>query len=272
MKPCGPGGSGARPWKRLEPMTLSAADVHTVARTWLAARSSGELLPTPPFALNDASDAYRIQDAVAQRHGTMDGWKVGAKGPEAAPTCAPLLGGTVLERSDGLGRDILVGRSVGVEVEIAYRFNRGFAADSVVRDEDVLGGISSAHIAVELCASRLAEGAKAAPLWLLADNQMNERLILGPRLASWQTLEPASVATRLAVDGELLVSSVGGYPPRDPLRLVIWLARHCVEHRGGLRSGQIITTGSWTGMPIVSPPAQISAEFAALASLAFKIS
>jgi 2-keto-4-pentenoate hydratase len=252
-------------------MALSAEQIDAVARALLAARSSGESVPPPPLPLDDARDAYRIQQAVAQRHGAIEGWKVGAKGPEATPTCAPLLGGTVIERCDGLPCNIVVKGRIGVEVEIAYRIGRDFAAGSVPRDEEVLAA-ASAHIAVELCTSRLTGGAELPPLWLLADNQMNERLVIGPRLASGRGLRPTALAARLAVDGKVVASTIGGHPARDPLRLLVWLVRNCTQHWDGVRSGQIITTGSWSGMAMISPPAQISAEFAELGSLAFNIS
>jgi 2-keto-4-pentenoate hydratase len=108
-------------------------------------------------------------------------------------------------------------------------------------------------------------------MWLLADNQMNERLIVGPPLAPWRTVHSVAQAARIAVNGETLVNTVGGHPTGEPLQLLVWLVRHCVQHRNGLPAGQIITTGSWTGMPIVIPPAEVTAEFVEIASLTFGI-
>ena len=249
---------------------LSTAQIDFTVSALLAARAKGEPMLAPSFALKDPADAYRIQDAVAQRHGMIEGWKVGAKAPDATPTCAPLLRGTVRDRSTRTAREVYVRGPVGVELEIAYRLNRDFTVGSVVHNQDIAEAVASAHIAVELCASRLADGVSTPPLWLLADNQMNERLVVGdciPLLG-----DPQVVAARVAVDEQPLVSTVGGHPVGDPFRLLVWLVRHCTAHRGGLRSGQIITTGSWTGMPIVRPPAQISGEFAELGSITFNIS
>ena len=203
---------------------MSADDVDSIAAALLMARRRGELT-IPALPLSDVEDAYRIQDAVLQRHGAVDGWKVGAKNQEATPTCAPLLGGTVVKQSDGLGYDIPVRGFVGVELEVAYRINRDFAAGSAVDDQEILEAIASVHIAVELCASRLPDD--SPPLWLLADNQMNERLVVGEALSSWWNLQDASA--KIAVDEKVLVSTIGGHPIGDPFRLVLWLVRHCTK-------------------------------------------
>jgi 2-keto-4-pentenoate hydratase len=253
-------------------MARSDAEIEALADALLVARRTRRPMSTSLRAPVDTATAYRIQDAVARKHGGADGWKVGAKGPSTTPTCAPLLRGTVVELCGDLDKNVYaVAGPVGVEVEIAYRLGRDFGPEGSFGDEEILDSILGANIVVELCSSRLAAGPKAEPMWLLADNQMNERLIVGPPLASWRTLDSSSMTARIAIDGEPLVETVGGHPTGGPLRLLIWLVRHCAQRRGGLRSGQIITTGSWTGMPIIAPPAQITAEFATIASLTFDI-
>jgi 2-keto-4-pentenoate hydratase len=253
------------------PPSLPAAEINAAARALIGARAGGRQIPTPSLELIDTTDAYRIQDAVASLHGEIHGWKVGAKSPFATPTCAPLLSGTVSDAANGAGTDFSASAPLGIELEIAYRLGRDFQPGAPVSDQDVLDAVASAHIAVELCTSRLADGSSANSLWVLADNQMNERLIVGPPLQSWRALDSHALAARIGVDGETLVDTVGGHPAGEPLWLLVWLVRHCVEHRGGLRSGQIITTGSWTGMPTVHPPAQVTAEFRRMASLTFAI-
>jgi 2-keto-4-pentenoate hydratase len=251
-------------------MRRSEAEIEGLARALVAARSTRRPVSTASTAPIDTAAAYQIQDAVARHHGGIDGWKVGARSRDATPTCAPLLRGTVTAVS-GIPEQVSVAGAVGVEVEIAYRIGRDFPAKCAFRDEEVLDAIVDATIAVELCRTRLTADARSDPMWLLADNQMNERLIVGPSLASWRNLQFASLTARLAVDGKTLVHRVGGYPAEDPVRLLAWLVRHCVQHRNGLQSGQIITTGSWTGMPMLAPPVQVTAEFSKLAVMTFDI-
>ena len=67
-------------------------DIDLAARTLLDARRSGIALPALPREAQPQSlaEAYAIQDAQLRELGTVGGWKVGAKSPEAQPNCAPL--------------------------------------------------------------------------------------------------------------------------------------------------------------------------------------
>jgi 2-keto-4-pentenoate hydratase len=249
---------------------LSTDEANRVAQSLLAARERGESLVVPSLALTEATDAYRIQDAVARAHGGIDGWKVGAKGRQATPTCAPLLRGTIVNRSEGRAGEIPVRGETGLEVEIAFALQQNFPASSEPGDRDILDAVTP-HIAVELCHSRLRDPASAPPLWLLADNQQNECLVVGPPLTGWPRKDSTPIVARLAVDDTIRVATSNGHPAGDPHWLLLWLVRHCLTHRGGVRSGQIITTGSWTGMLPVRAPAWIGAEFIALGALSFAI-
>ena len=245
-------------------MPLSAEKIDEVAAALHSARENGEPLRVPAVPL-ELNDSYAIQDAVARRHGGIDGWKVGAKNPTAIPTCAPLLRGTITH-----SHNVAVKGSVGVEVEFAYRIGRDFDDTYALTDEDILGSVPSAHIAVELCASRLAN-TEQVPLLVLADNQMHERLVLGPPFSASAPLDPASVVARLTIDAETAIETTGGHPVATPHRLLCWAVRNCVARFGGVKAGQIITTGSWTGMHWITPPSHIKAELVGFPSLAFRI-
>lgn len=257
----------APPVARVKGMPLSSHEIDEIARALLAARKTGEPWKPPALPL-DLGDAYTIQDAVARQHGGIDGWKVGAKDPTAIPTCAPLLRGTIIDCQNG--GDVAVEASVGTEVEYAYRIGRDFDEGATLTDEEILDGVISAHVAVELCASRLAE-VEQMPLWLLADNQMNERLVLGPAFSARILSDSGPVVARLLFEGVTMVETVGAHPVGDPRPLLCWAVRNCAGRFGGVKSGQVITTGSWTGIRLMTPPAQINAELVGFGALGFQL-
>ncbi len=45
----------------------------------------------------------------------------------------------------------------------------------------------------------------------------------------------------------------GSHPTVDPSRLLPAIVAHCTEHSDGLRAGDVVTTGSWTGMTQAAP-------------------
>ena len=237
-------------------MPPSHADVAGLAAVLERARRAGQPADVPPVSLDGVADAYRVQDAVAAGLGPVVGWKVGARSPEAVPLCAPLLAGALAPPS--ARHEHRAGEPIGVEVEIAFVLGRAFpAAGQVPASEEVLDAVASCHIAIELCAMRWrADPDTIDPLLKLADNQMNERLLLGPEIAAWRGADFDALAARLTVDGR--PAETPTRPTAGDLRgLLVWLVRHCVAERGGIAAGAAVTTGSWTGMHFVAPPARV---------------
>jgi 2-keto-4-pentenoate hydratase len=247
-------------------MPLNDDDIARAAERLDGARRSGQLAEVPGFRLETAGDAYRVQDAVAARHGPVMGWKVGAKSREATPNCAPLIAGALAEPAPRHQRRVK--GPVGVEVEIAFVLGRAFpAAARAPEPAEVLDAIAACHIAIELCAMRWrADPDLIDPLWKLADNQMNECLLLGPEIPAWRAADLGALEASLAVDGAIAET------PRRPadddlLGLLVWLVRHCVVARGGLPAQAAVTTGSWTGMHFVTAPAELTGSIGSFAPM-----
>lgn len=216
------------------------------------------------IAVHDAppsvEDAYAVQDSVARRVGAVGGWKVGAKTPSAEPTCAPMF--EPLIRRSPAAWPAAGFHMIGIEAEIAFRLSRDVATGPrPLGAEEVYDFVASAHPAIEVVDTRIADWRRADPLALLADNQMNGGFVLGDAVAGWRSIDLTNVAVRLAIDGKILVDTVGGNTGGDPRRLLVWLINHCRERRGGLAAGAIVTTGSFTGMTFVEPGARAEAHF-----------
>jgi 2-keto-4-pentenoate hydratase len=48
--------------------------------------------------------------------------------------------------------------------------------------------------------------------------------------------------------GERVSKATGSHSFGDPFRLMPWIAAHCAKRAGGLKKGDIVTTGAWTGL------------------------
>lgn len=240
-------------------------DISHAVRTLLEARRSG-LQVAPPFALPDRSAVYAIQDGVAQASGPVAGWKVGARTPTADPNPAPLLAGALVAspaKFDGKAMHM-----IGVEIEISFHIVRDIAARSQpVGREEALAAVGDAFVGMEVVDTRLANFKQADPEWLLADNQMNHALVVGGAIANWKGLDWANLQVRLVVDGKTIVDQKGGLGAVDPVRPLAWMIDHAVRERGGIRKGQAITTGSWTGLLYFPPGAHARGEFVGLGTV-----
>ncbi|MDK9695792.1 MAG: hydratase [Siculibacillus sp.] len=239
-------------------------DVENAARLLIAARS-GAQLPLGAVEPSDLEEAFAVQEATVAALGGCGGWKVGAASPTATPTFAPLP--RIGIRS---AEEPWVSRTpwVAVEVEIAFRVARTIVADLADRlDEPAVFAetFDAAMVAVEIVETRLADRILASPLAKAADLLTHGALVIGPPLPlHGLALDFASVTARLDIDGRDSIETTAGNPAGDPVRLLRPLARHCVERRLPLRPGQIVTTGSCTGLAEIDPATDLTATIGGL--------
>jgi 2-keto-4-pentenoate hydratase len=241
------------------------ADISYAVRCLLEARRSG-IQVAPPFALPDRSAVYAIQDGVARATGPVSGWKVGARTPTAEPNPAPLLAGALVRspaRFDGKAMHM-----IGVEIEISFHIVRDIPArEAPVERAEALAAVGEAFVGMEVVDTRLANFQQVDPEWLLADNQMNYALVVGDTVKDWKGLDWANLPVKLVIDGQTVVDQRGGLGAVDPVRPLVWMVDHAVRRRGGIRRGQAITTGSWTGLRYFPPGTRARGEFGGLGAV-----
>ena len=248
----------------MTPKTGSAFDPAVAARRLLAARKGTAPVPCAELLPPDAAHAYAVQDATMAGLGAAAGWKVGAKGPALEPGCAPIPAAGVFDSGASL-----LGppwRMRGIEVEVAVRLRKDLLAASGVPDaaaaRDAIGAVLPV---IEVVETRLADWRDSPPLSQLADLQSHGALVVGaPSQMSPGDLDLRSVEAYLAFDGQPVASTRGANPAGDVWRLLSWLAWHCAQRGQPLRAGQIITTGSCTGMLFAPEGARVQAQLAGI--------
>lgn len=247
--------------------TFSTATLEKAADLLIEARRDRRLAAALPESLapRTAAEAYAIQDLVRARLGPTIGWKTGAGSPTEEPIAAPLIRSLFADSPACLS----VGdfNMIGVEAELAFRLKRDIeAGDGQIGPAQVLDAMESVHAAIEIVDTRLRDWRNASPLWKLADNQTNGYFILGSGIEDWRGRDFVRPTVRLTIDGELVVAGEGGNAAGDPLRLLCWLVGHCRRERGGLRRGDVVTTGTFTGLRFIEGPAEVLAEFPGIGS------
>ena len=223
-----------------------------VARLAAAHAARRQFATSELAAPSDVTAVYRIQDALYARLASgarARAWKVGGPSADVEPTIAPILPGRLLASGATVAaRDFHV---IGIEAEIAFRLARD-APD---------GQIGEALVAIELCDSRLADWQSAAPLWKLADNQMNWGLVAGSGTERWQEIDFRAQRAELWIGGERRVAVQGVHPYGTPYALMPWTLSHLAKRTAGLRAGDVVTTGSWGGMHFAAPGDEVIARF-----------
>lgn len=236
----------------------------TTAQLLLAARRGHTQLNGRDVLPATAADAYRVQDLTVAELGPLGGWKVGAKNATGEPTCAPLPLAGVMPSSCTLSGQPW--RLRGIEVEAALRLGRDLDPQGQLLLPDELAPFFDAVLPViEVVETRLLDRVSCDPLSQLADLQSHGALVLGPSSPMPATrLDLRSLQAQLWFDGQPIASSLGGNPAADLWRLIAWLALHCAQRGQPLRAGQIVTTGSCTGLHSAPEGAHVEAEVVGL--------
>lgn len=233
------------------------------ANLLLDARRTHHVMDDLPSELRPKSlaEAYVVQDTIAEAYGAIGGWKVGAATADAEPIFAPMPQ-AFLALSGAILRGM---RYRGLEAEVAFLLGRDLAprGQPYTRDE-VLAAVASCHPAIEVLESGLLDPVKVDRLSMIADLQMHGALIYGPAIANWRSIDFTQERVTLAIDGSVRVDKQGSNTSGDLLRLLPYLANEGALRTGGLRAGQWITTGSWTGNLQAMPHSSVDVAFGTL--------
>jgi 2-keto-4-pentenoate hydratase len=118
---------------------------------------------------------------------------------------------------------------------------------------------------------RLPDPPKPPFLALLADNISNRAFAHGHDVKSFRKLDLARLSCRLMLDGGVVHEGVGGHAMGDPMIPVVDYANNPCDLIGGLKAGQIVTTGTLSGCPFVEGACGIVAEVEGLGEVRFEI-
>lgn len=208
----------------------------------------------------DYASAMRVQRDVARALGaTVAGWKVGFS-PDGVAVAGPLYASVV---QPGPASVPLPERGFIVEIELAFRLARDLPRKPYTRDE-ILNAIDEALIGVELIAGRRGEPPAVPYLAFLADNIGNAGYVTGASTRGFRALDLKALPMCFNVDQELVQQGRGGHPQGDPVEPLRAYASQPNDELGGLRKGQVITTGSLTKPLRLDRVARIEASLEAV--------
>jgi 2-keto-4-pentenoate hydratase len=209
----------------------------------------------------DMPGIYAVQDAVAAAFGEVGGWKIGAPTAEATPLFAPMPAAWISASGSMLGGPRW--RYRGLEAEIAFLVGQDMPPRELpYTREEALDAMQSCHPAIEVLESAFVDPAAVDRNSMLADLQMHGGFVYGDPVPNWRAIEWNAQAVTLTVDGVVRVERTGSNTSGDLLKLLPWLANEGAARTGGLRKGQWITTGSWTGNTLASSGSAVDVAFA----------
>jgi 2-keto-4-pentenoate hydratase len=222
-------------------------------------------------------EAYQIQDALTRELGIpIGGWKIGATTAEARRMLkarGPFSGRVLAPRifASGVSLPSSAYRMRGVECEFAFRLARDLAPRArPYAPKEVLAAVDTLHPAIEIVETRFRDWATAGGLCgIIADQGSNGGLVLGRPIKDWRKLDLAAAKVALSVNGQRQAEGTGALVMGDPVKALTWLANHR-RRAGGLKAGQVITTGTCTGLYRGAPGDEAVGRFANGSKVAVK--
>jgi 2-keto-4-pentenoate hydratase len=231
---------------------MDVRQIDRAAGLLVGARRSGTLLESLPHDATPANvaEGHAIQDAVTAALGRPVGAYKAMAPANGEPTRGVIYADTIHPTPARVPPSEVP--RCGVEGEVAFVFRRDLPARSTAYTRDEVAAAVDACAAIELVSSRYRDFANASALVKLADSIANAAFVHAPPLAEWRSLDLGKIHVTLIVNGESVLDQTGGHATGDPLGSAVALV-DMMRAQGGVRAGQFVTCGSYTGLRYLKP-------------------
>jgi 2-keto-4-pentenoate hydratase len=198
------------------------------------------------------------------------GFKVGltnVRALRAAGATDPIVGRLAAADIRRSPARLLVRQPRIVEAEVVFEMGADLPAmNAPFTSEQVAEALGAAYAGIEVCASRFRSD-DVSLAHLIADNSNAEFLVLGEALPLSCIQHLGELPVTLCRRGQDQVLGSGGNVLGQPLLSVTWLANWLALQGEGLKRGQLIASGSCTGMVEAAVDDLVVARFGAHAQV-----
>jgi 2-keto-4-pentenoate hydratase len=154
---------------------------------------------------------------------------------------------------------------LGMEAEIAFKLNADLPKRATPYTREDVASVVSACPAIEIIQSRYIDSNAVTLYERIADHFLGA-FVQGPLKKDWTSLDLSKAHVTLEVDGIVVIDATGGHPKVDPVLPVVDLANHFRGGRG-LKAGEVVTTGSFSGLVCIKPGQTVKVTVEGLGSV-----
>ncbi len=248
---------------------MNSEQIEQAGQLFADARRSGKGLAFLPDALQPTTftEGHAIQDATVRLlNETVGGWKVGFD-KSGEITRAPIFKDVIFQSGVSIPQSRIPLR--GIEAEIAFRFLRDMPARGSDYSRAEVEEAVECFAAIELLNSRYAEPGKRSQLEKLADCITQGGLVCSSPRADWRSVDFSKLEIVLTVDGKEIAHNTGSHPTGDPVPPMVALV-NALQKTHPIKAGQIVTTGTWSGVNYVGLTSEVTARFAGFMPATYK--
>ncbi len=267
---------------------MTPPSIEEAARHLVAARRNRTLSANLPEACRPKTheEGYSVQKAVIAQWGEpVAGWKSGATALPVQqrfglnePFFGAIFASTVLQSPAKARATAFEHRQdpakpgIALEVEFAFRVGRELAASPDGWSETAaLDAIDAVIPAFEIISPRFFAIPFETPGSALADCGVNGGIVLGQAVTDWRNIDYPNHKTRHVIDGKTVAEGTGALVLGHPFKSLVWLI-NAVSKRGyKLSQGQVLTTGSMSGIVYADQGTTSIADFGNLGQVELKV-
>jgi 2-keto-4-pentenoate hydratase len=229
----------------------------------------------PHLVPPDKFTAYRIAQMVAEELGwRIAGWKIAAMKEEmqkALRTDSPIYGWVFAPMVKASPLSVVHAKLCSPIPEVEYQVRLG--SDLPPRPEpytvdEVAEAVASLHPGLELAECRFIHDAAFPALpAILADGAGASTIVYGPPIKDWRRRDIAGQQVVLLCDGKTRRTGSAALAIDNPMGPVTWLANELSRTSVGLQAGQMISTGTLSGMLAPRPGETYVGDFGPFGSV-----
>ena len=159
--------------------------------------------------------------------------------------------------------------SLCIEPEITFRLLADLPARAQVYRPEEVAGVVEACPSTEIVDTRFDTRRRTIRQRLnerpslveaYADHITNGAFVIGQGRKNWRDIDFATMRVNMRAGSKTIVETVGGHAFIDPFLPVVVLANE-LRHGPGLKAGQVVATGSFSGFFPVEVGQQVVADF-----------
>ena len=125
----------------------------------------------------------------------------------------------------------------------------------------VLESIVSCHLGIQLLGRRVKHTIPLNEWSATADFALDVGCVRGPRIDDWDRIELENTEVWLELNGHRITAGRGLDVLGSPIAAVVWLSRFLIARGVTLQAGDMVATGSCTGVAQVAPRQRVCAVF-----------
>ena len=254
---------------------MDDAHIRAAARLFVEARRTRRPMRPLSDALRprDTAEVNAIVDAVTAElveagDETIGGWKIGfVYSPRQKPMICPLFNSRLFRSPARVPLSLTP--SLRIEPEISFRLRRDLPARAApYRAAEVADAIVACP-SLEIIDTRFDTGRRTirqmldnpkSKLEAMADHNTTGAYVTAAGRDDWQDFDFAAMRMVMRTSKRVIVESIGGHAFVDPFLPCVVLANE-MRHRGGMRAGELLVTGSFSGFFEVEPDEPVTADF-----------